>query len=103
MSKIKTVKMKFSVDQFYVTAANKAYDLANPKYRAGEVYEIPYAEHFRWLKRGGVIVTDEPKVEEKVEAPVVESQEPVETPEEKEEDVEKSVPQASHKSGKGKR
>jgi len=94
-----TVKMKFSADQYYVTAANKEYDLANPKYRANEVYEIDEKEVPRWLKRGGVILTEEKtdgraqepaKVEEKVEPKTTESQEQVEATDKKDDDGGKS-------------
>lgn len=58
-AKSKTVKMKFSADQYYVTAENKDYDLGNPLYRKGEVYDIEEKMVDRWLKRGGVVVADE--------------------------------------------
>lgn len=58
-----TVKMTFNKDMFFQ-------DRNVPLYRAGQVYTIPSRNVAKWLKRGGVIVTDQKPVEsspEKVE------------------------------------
>lgn len=115
MSKSKTVKMKFSADQFYGVAVNGNVtgSLSVPLYRKDKVYEVDEKMAPRWLKRGGEIVEDEApakvedKVEEKVDAPAPQAEVPVEPAPEKEEDVEKSAPQKAqgnkpaHKQGNG--
>lgn len=109
-SKPGTVKMKFSADQFYVTAANKEQDLSKPLYEAGQEYEIEEKMVPRWLKRGGVIVADEAtdsraqepaKVEEKSTDKAPESQQQVDDSKGKEEDGEKSEPQKDSKPAQG--
>ena len=52
------VKMKFNEDKFYN-------DFTKPEYEKNKVYTIEGADKIqRWLKRGGVIVEGELKVEE---------------------------------------
>lgn len=98
------VKMKFDKDQFYVRAETREHDLANPIYKAGQVYEIDAKDVERWLKRGGVIVKDEPKpaqppkVEDQKPALDTDKKEPVEPSEKKEEDESKPKSQSPEKS-----
>lgn len=72
------VKMKFSRSMFYN-------DPQVPLYEANTVYEIEPNMVDRWLKRGGVVVTDE----EVVQAPV-KAEEPVVPDEEVSEDEDES-------------
>lgn len=92
----KTVKMRFSVNQFYVTADNREHDMATPLYEAGKVYDVPEHMVARWLKRGGDIVSGEQptKVEEKVEIQEPQIEESVEAETESVEDEDtKPAPQ----------
>lgn len=52
VSKEKTVRMRFPKDQYYN-------DLTVPLYKGGEVVDVPERMVVRWLKRGGVLITDE--------------------------------------------
>jgi hypothetical protein len=60
-------KMKFSCDIFFGNPEI-------PKYEAGKTYDIEEKYVFKWMKRGAVIVEDEPKVVKpakvEVEAPI---------------------------------
>jgi len=96
----KMVKMKFSADQFYVTAKNKEKDMTTPLYEKNKVYAIE--EHMvpRWLKRGGVIVDDAPvkgpaKSEDKKPEVKAEEKEQVDAEKEKEDDGGKPVKNAT--------
>jgi len=64
-------KMKFSKDMFYT-------DRDVPLYQKGKVYDVEDRMVVRWLKRGGEIVEDAPKVQEEVKTAPKEQVEPKE-------------------------
>lgn len=53
MGKEKTVKMWFNTNMYYN-------DLVTPLYEAGKEYDVPERMVSRWIKRGGVLVADQP-------------------------------------------
>jgi hypothetical protein len=50
--KVAFIKMRFPKDMYYN-------DMNVPLYKGGEVVEVPEEKVSRWLKRGGVLITDE--------------------------------------------
>lgn len=59
----RTVKMRFPKDMYYT-------DQNVPIYKGGEVVEVPESMVTRWLKRGGVLISDEKAGRAPIQKPV---------------------------------